>query len=310
MQRNLIIVAMLALAACNEGGSGSSYNDGFENQSAPMAVTESDMSGFMEMKQAAPAPPPNGNAVDNPTSQSFLAYRYNYGFSLPAKSVAATAKSHAQICLDAGPSKCQVLNSSTAAHNEDNVSANLSLRAQPAWLEIFKTEMQTSVEAAKGKMTNSGVSAQDLTRQILDTDARLKAQTTLRDRLQSLLATRNAELKDLLALERELARVQGQIESATTTLAVLRKRVSMSVVDINYQSQSVAVSQSAISPIGRALNNFVGQFAYGLSSVIGFFANILPWLIFVILPGLWLLRRWWRGRKTPKRSKPKPAAQS
>ncbi len=306
MKRYLIIAAALTLTACNEGGSGSSYNERFESQSAPMAVTDADMGRMMEMKQAAPAPPPNGNSVDNPTSQSFLAYRYNYGFSLPAKSVAATSKSHADICLKAGPAKCQVLNSSTSAHNEDNVSANLSLRAQPAWLEIFKTEMQSSVEAAKGKMTNSGVSAQDLTRQILDTDARLKAQTTLRDRLQSLLATRNAELKDLLALERELARVQGQIESATTTLAVLRKRVSMSVVDINYQSQSVAVSQSAISPIGRALKNFIGQFAYGLSSVIGFFANILPWLIFVILPGLWLLRRWWRGRKT---SKPKPVNQ-
>jgi len=147
---------------------------------------------------------------------------------------------------------------------------------------------------------------QDLTRQILDTDARLKAQTTLRDRLQGLLATRNAELKDLLALERELARVQGQIESATTTLNVLRKRVSMSVVDINYQSQSVAVSQSALAPIGRALKGFVGQFAYGLSNVIEFFAGILPWLIFVIIPGLWVLRRWWRGRNV----RPKPKAKT
>ncbi len=257
-----------------------------------------------------PVPPPNSprnpQSQDNPSSQSFLAYRYNYGFSLPAKSVAATAKSHAQICLEAGPNKCQVLNSSTSAYNKDQVSANLSLRAEPNWLDSFKSEIQSSVEAAKGDMTNNSVSAEDLTRQILDTDARLKAQTTLRDRLQRLLATRDAKLNDLLALERELARVQSQIESATTTLNVLRKRVSMSVVNINYQSQSVAVSQSALSPIGRALKGFVGGFSRGLADVINFLAAILPWLILVIIPGLWLMRKWWRGRQIRKSSVTKP----
>ena len=297
--KRLILASTLLLTAC-EGSQGL-----MEGSSAPMMAPPSPQIQRAESMDMAPAKTasPSGQSTENPTSQSFLAYRYNYGFQLPAKSVAATSKSHADMCLEAGPSKCQVLNSSTSSRNEDNVSANLSLRAEPQWLENFKTDLQSSVEAAKGKVTNSSVSAEDLTRQLLDTDARLKAQTTLRDRLQSLLATRNAELKDLLALERELARVQGQIESATSTLNVLRKRVSMSVVDINYQSQSVAVSQSSLSPIGRALKDFVGQFAYGLSNVIEFFAGILPWLIFVIIPGLWILRRWWRGRKTPSKTK-------
>jgi len=294
--KKLILPLTLLLTAC--GSQSQLMAD--SPQAVELQSMEMAQDGLMQSKAASsPASPSRVQGTNNPTSQSFLAYRYNYGFQLPAKSVGATSKSHADMCLKAGPSKCQVLNSSTSSRNEDNVSARLSLRAQPEWLESFKDDMQSSVEAAKGKMTNSGVSAEDLTRQILDTDARLKAQTTLRDRLQGLLATRNAELKDLLALERELARVQGQIESATTTLNVLRKRVSMSVVDINYQSQSVAVSQSALAPIGRALKSFVGQFAYGLSSVIGFFAGVLPWLIFVIIPGLWILRRWWRGRKTP-----------
>jgi len=291
-------IITLMTAGCNQLDGQFEVKDSMVG-SAPVVVQEAQTYIDGSVERVAPAKARNVQNSENPTSQSFLAYRYNYGFQLPAKSVAVTSKSHADICLKAGPSKCQVLNSSTSSHNEDNVSARLSLRAQPEWLETFKADMQSSIEAAKGKMTNSGVSAEDLTRQILDTDARLKAQSTLRDRLQGLLATRNAELKDLLALERELARVQGQIESATTTLNVLRKRISMSVVDINYQSQSVAVSQSALAPIGRALKNFIGQFAYGLSNVIGFFAGVLPWLIFVIIPGLWILRRWWRGRKTP-----------
>lgn len=305
--KKLIVPLALILSACGNSGSPNYGNSSSSMAGQDMAIESVVMqeaglqkrqvpAQYNTQSDTSPVTPPNSQD-QNPSSQSFLAYRYNYGFSLPARSVAATAKSHAQLCLDVGPSKCQVLNSSTTAYNEDNVAANLSLRAEPSWLDQFKSDMQSSVEAAKGKMTNNSVSAEDLTRQILDTDARLKAQTTLRDRLQRLLATRDAKLNDLLALERELARVQGQIESATTTLNVLRKRVSMSVVNINYQSQSVAVSQSALAPIGRALKGFIGGFSRGLGSVIDFMAAILPWLIFVILPGLWLLRRWWRGRR-------------
>lgn len=244
---------------------------------------------------AQPTAPPTETS-SNPVSQSFLAYRYTYGFSLPAKAVAGTAKSHAQICLDAGPAKCQLLSSNTNARSADYVNAYVNLRAEPNWLKRFTADIQSSIEAAKGEMTESGVTAQDLTRSILDTDARLKAQKALRTRLEGLLETRNAELPDLLSLERELARVQGEIESATSTLNVLRKRVSMSEVNINYQSQQVAISGSTMGPIARSMKNFFGTVAYSLSLVIDFIAAILPWLILVI-PGLWLLRRWWRRRK-------------
>jgi hypothetical protein len=292
MRHYIIGICALTLAACESPMDLSSGGDSFSKQDlAPMAT----MAERAESRTRSSAPQME---TDNPASQSFLAYRYNFGFELPANSVAATSKSHADLCLEAGTNNCQLLSSSTNDNNADNVTARLSLRAEPKWLENFLTDIQSSVTDADGKMTANSVSAEDLTRSILDTDARLKAQTTLRDRLQSLLATRDAKLPDLLALERELARVQGEIESATTTLAVLRQRVSMSRVDIQYQSRRNAVSQSAFAPLGHSLKSFLGNITYGLSNVIDFFAAILPWLIFVILPGLWLLRRFWRRRKT------------
>ena len=248
--------------------------------------------------QSRGMPPEAPTANDNPSSQSFMAYRYNYGFMLPVKKVSETAKYHAELCMKAGSRQCQVLHSSVNSNGDDYVNAQLQIRGEPKWLETFKAEIQSSVADADGDLTSSSVNAQDLTRQILDTDARLKAKKTLRRRLENHLETRDAKLADLLSIERELARVQGEIESATTNLNVLKKRVSMSVVDINYQSRSVAVSSNAISPIGSALKDFVRDISYGLASVIRFFAAILPWLIFVIIPGLWLLRRYWRSRKS------------
>lgn len=290
MQRWVLISALL-LASCQPAGMRITSDNA---SPAPMAMemAQADVSeGYS--KQSAPS----DSKPKNPSIQSFLAYRYNYTFALPAKAVKPTMEEHIQSCVSAGADVCQILRSYNSTQSDTNIRAYLSLRAEPVWLKTYAANMQSSVEEAKGEMRASDVTAEDLTRQILDTDARLKAQNTLRDRLQGLLETRNAELKDLLALERELARVQGEIESATTTLNVLRKRISMSVVDINYQSQSVAVSRSAFSPIARSLKGFVGTLAYGLSSVIDFFAAILPWLLLVILPGLWLLRWVWRRRK-------------
>lgn len=256
--------------------------------------------------QSAPSPMVDMGSSDRVESgsdpveaaPSYLAYRYDYAFSLPNSAVRSVAQSHVQLCLDAGPALCQLLSSSVNEYDADNVSANIRLRAAPGWLDDYTDTIKADIDDHDGALTSSNVSAEDLTRQILDVDARLSAQTTLRDRLSTLLETRNAELSDLLALERELARVQGEIESVTSTLKALRQRVDMSVVTLNYQSRARAVSSSAFSPIGRALKNFVRTLSNGLAGVIMFLATILPWLIFVILPGLWVIR--WALRRRNK----------
>lgn len=291
--KRILICGGLILAACTDSSVSSMGSEQYD-----MAVAPAPAPRMMKSAEAD-----NVGASDTtPVTSNYLAYRYGYDFSLPATAVKATAQRHADLCLGAGPSLCQILSQSTQDYEADNVSAAITLRAEPTWLEGFSEIMAGSVEDADGKLTSSRVSAEDLTRQILDVDARLSAQTTLRDRLQGLLETRNAELSDLLALERELARVQGEIESATSRLAALRQRVSMSVVDIGYQTRRRAVSSSAFAPIGGALKQFVSTLSEGLAAVINFLALLLPWLLFVILPGIWALL-WFIRRARAKRAK-------
>jgi len=141
--------------------------------------------------------------------------------------------------------------------------------------------MQICREAGPTKCQITGSNTNNLTNSDI---ARLKAQTTLRTRLENLLETREAKLPDLLALERELARVQSEIESATANLKALRARVSMSIVNLSYTSERVVV----------------GLVSNGLAGVIRFIAILLPWMIFLILPGLFALRWFWRRRKKIK----------
>jgi len=296
----LLGLSAIALIACDGADSGSPnerYNVMAEADFAPAPQV---------VVQEASTKIVNGREVVETTSKGadpagvYLAYRYGFGLVMPSASVKATADKHMQICRDAGPSKCQITGSNTNNYSETDIRANLSLRAEPDWLQTFITGMKADVAEVDGRVESENTSVEDLTRAILDTDARLKAQRTLRTRLGNLLETRDAKLPDLLALERELARVQAEIESATANLKALRARVSMSVVNLGYTSERVAVSRSAISPIGAALKDFVGTVSEGLAGVIRFFAAILPWMIFVILPSLFLLRWFWRRRKAVK----------
>lgn len=297
-------VTTLSFNACGSGSGSGDVNpsDGLEviQESGP-PVTISDINLKIRAPtasaqvQADIAPSPPQSPSGNPVAQTYLAYRYSYQFGLPADKVSETSKRHISLCMQAGSDLCQVLRANENIRSEDNVSASLELRAQPDWILQFRTRLESSVKDADGKILNSGVTTEDLTRAIVDTDARLNSQKILRSRLEDLVNTDGAELSDLLSLERELARVQGTIESATTTLGVYKQRVNMSIMSINYQSNPKIVTRRSVSPVGRALRNAVHTFSSALGSVITFIAALLPWMI-IIVPLFWFIRRLWRAR--------------
>ena len=293
----LLLPAVVGLSACEGGGNNAALERAAVTAGAPAPAPRMAMESAEMKRGRAEADMATGGEVEAP--QSMMAYRYNYGISLPAESVEGVMKRHMERCLDAGPASCQVLNASSQEHSDDFSSAYLSLRAAPGWLDEFRTGLEASLEASDGRVTSSSVSAEDLTRSIFDADARLQAQTALRERLLALLETRDAKLQDLLSVERELARVQAEIESATAQLKTLRQRVSMSVMDIRYESRTRAVTQSAFSPVVEALTGFFRTLSQGLASVIGFIAVALPWLLFVVLPGIALFRWVLRRRRKP-----------
>ena len=291
LKYGLMSLTALALIACADG---SNYS------ASSVAETSADF--------AAPAPQAlrdaktsaqtqNGSTTEAEAPGIFLAYRYAYGLVMPSKSVKATTDKHIQICRDAGPRLCQITGSNTNSYSDEDVRSNLSLRADPDWLVGFISGLKADVEDVDGNIQTETTSVEDLTRAILDTGARLKAKRTLRTRLENLLETRNAELPDLLTLEREIARVNGEIESATANLKALRARVSMSVVNISYTSERSAISSSSVSPIGAALKDFVSILSHTTGGVIRFAAFLLPLMLFVIIPGFLGIRWLWRRRK-------------
>lgn len=236
-----------------------------------------------------------------------LAYSYSYGVSVPARQVDQLRRRHEAACTKAGYRVCQVVSTSLREEGREDVRGELVIRAAPTWLSPFRTGLAGEAQSAGGKLLQSDVTSEDLSREIVDTAAQLNAKVVLRDRLKGLLADRPGRLADLLAVERELARVQGEIDSTQSQLAVMQARVAMSDVTISYGSMGVVATGGAWSPLARSVNDFLAIIAESLAALVRLVAWLFPWL----LAGgglLWVFRKRLPKLRWPARRKSAPPA--
>ena len=118
---------------------------------------------------------------------------------LPGDRLIGVMEGHAAACRSAGLRVCQLVASRRDGDPLDTLRGSLSLRAEPQWLQRFMKSVQSDALGAAGRVTAQWTTTEDLTREIVDTEATLRAKRALRDRLQQLLATRPGSLADLLA---------------------------------------------------------------------------------------------------------------
>ena len=311
MRLKTLIPAMAALgflAACGGSDGGGDY-DRPTASPPPSPVMEESAESYGGMRKTAndqsigsPSPEPDRPDAQ-PGAEQYIAYSHSLGLRLPKGGVDTMLQAHVEACRQAGTNTCIVINSNIYNSNEDYVSGNVSLRAKPDWIETFLGEIDEEAEEAGGEITSRSTRAEDLTRQIIDTDSRLEAQRTLQGRLEGLLERRDGTLGDLLQIERELARVTGEIESIEAQLKALRLRVSMSSLDISYETKVPPFSPSRSNPLGEAFGDFFYNLSAAIASVITAFAVGLPWLLLIgLFVWIWAKLIWPRIR----RSKPKP----
>lgn len=244
---------------------------------------------------AAQTPPPRAVVPTAPQ----IAYTYSYGLETPGRTAPELMRRHEAACKAAGPTKCQVVSSSSdRMAGSDYVMARLEMRAAPVWLDAFRNRLAGDAESVGGRVASASTGSEDLTRSLSDTGARLRALTTLRDRLQSLLATRSAPLDQLLATERELARVQGELDATQSALLTMQTRVAMSAITLDYQPTPTFASEGAFAPVSNALRGSLGVFMGSLGAVIYALSAILP-VALIVVPLVW----WWLKRRKRRPAK-------
>ncbi len=305
--RGVMLAAALLLAGCSEAAQDVSRESApaspeMATPSGPVAqrlearpAADADVAGATAGAAAAPAPL-------TAASVPLLAYVYTAAIEAPAKAVRPLAQRHEAACANAGPQVCQVTAVNVGAEGRDSVTAELTLRARPDWLRRFRNGLEGDARGAGGRVTGSGTETEDLTRAIVDTEARLRAQTALRDRLEKLLAERPGKLEDVLKVEQELARVQGEIDAMASGLAVMRTRVQTSTLTVSYRSAGVAAPDGVWAPLGSALRDALRNVVLGLAGLVTLLSWLLPFIA-LVAGGVWLWLRL-RPRRKPKTQPP------
>jgi hypothetical protein len=160
-----------------------------------------------------------------------------------------------------------------------------------------------------GEVESVEVNAEDVGEEYVDVTARVTNARRLEERLIQLLANRTGKLEEVLAVERELARVREEIERMDGRLRYLRTRVALSTVSITVHEPPPLLDRPGQNVIGQAAlqawRNFVRFLAAGIAAL----GYLIP--LGVIALGLaWIGRRWlgsWNERQPATAETAKPA---
>ncbi|XUU59464.1 DUF4349 domain-containing protein [Erythrobacter sp. HA6-11] len=294
MRKSLLLfgISALALAGCSQEGGDAVYEN--------VAVATADSEVVEEASPAIEAQRTGSEAANDIEPQSAtaapqIAYRYALGFRLPAAAIKPLQSKHADMCEARGPSVCRIISMQQADQDGEYAYGSLQIAVAAKSARAFSKELEASSEGAEATLISSSIQGEDLSKQIVDTEARLRARTLLRDRLMEVLRTRKGTVAELVEAERGVAQVNQEIDQARSWLNEVRGRVAFSQMSISYES-GARVTGGFSEPIRSAWGS--------LGGILGSMIAFLMVATTVILPlGLlaWLgFKLWKRVRKEPK----------
>jgi type IV pilus assembly protein PilA len=173
-----------------------------------------------------------------------------------------------------------------------------SLRVPADQLDICLAELKEL-----GRVTEESQAGEEVTQQHVDLVARLKNSRNTEARLSGVLAQRSGPVKEILEVEKESARVRGEIEQMEAEQQNLEHRVSFATIDLKLAEEYKAQLTLPAPSVGMQLRNaIVNGFRNASGSLLGIillFAEsgptLLLWLAILFIPARLLLRRYQRA---------------
>ncbi len=306
MRKTLICavsVTALTLTACSKprDDTDASYADGGETAVAAEAMTASEA--------APPAPPQRADAPSKalpelekiPTSLPQLAYEYDYRWKLEADAIGSLQRRHASLCEQQGPTSCQIIGMTKTGAESSEVEGVLEMAVATRQARAFGALLEDEALDAGAEQVSAEIASEELSKQIIDTEARVRARAELRDRLTEVLRTRKGKVSELVEAERSLAAVNEEIDQARSWLREMGGRVAYSRVTVRYETGGGA-GGNFLRPVKGALGS--------LGSIFGVIAALLILAGAVALP---LGAGWWAQNAVRRRfaaANPAPAAEA
>lgn len=303
MRHALILVIAGLVASCGK----QVHKDGptlrtFDVSEPPPAVQ-------MPRMARSPVPGSEGDAAAQETSPAApqIAYTYSMTYRLGARDVALVQQRHVALCDQLGPARCHVVAMAREADPVGSGQGTLTLVVEARLARAFQQRMDAAAAGAGGTLSSRGIEAEDLSKQIVDTAAKVRGKEALAQRLLALLSKRDGKVGELVEAERAYAEAQEELDAARSWLGAMNGRVAMSKVDVRYEGAAPA-GNSAWQPVREALGGAGEVLGASAARLVTLLLAALPWALALALLVLLARRRGWRLRPQWPRLRRAPAA--
>ena len=252
----------------------------------------------------APAPPSEPESGDTTASTDpiqvsvpELAYAYVLGYRIPGPRIAEAQQAHLTLCQRLGTTRCQLVSMRNGSSDQGYANASLQLRVASGIAQSFRADLTKAIADTGGRPAETNITAEDVSKDLVDTEARIRQREILVTRLTDMLRNRQGRVSELVEAERSVATAQEELDQAKGWLRELRTRVGLSQFTINYVP-AVAIEPSPRPQSGRLGDAILAS--AGMVFAIG--RNVLILLIFLTpwalmgLVGTLLVRRWYKRR--------------
>ncbi len=138
-----------------------------------------------------------------------------------------------------------------AGHHAHITSSSLTDDRYQATIRVPANKLSSLMQSLEsvGKVTSSRVSMDDVTTAYLDLEAALKNKRALRDRLRALLS-RATKVEDILKIEKELSRVQTDLDQMEARMKSMRSKVAQSTLNLSIKRQRIPGPLGAVTQSG------------------------------------------------------------
>jgi len=241
---------------------------------------------------AAPTPPSGIVAGMAPAQGQQFSYTHDWSLVMARAAVSPRFLRARERCLSDKALSCRLVSANISSGN-DVTSATLEVQLPHGKLDVFEKALMAPVageSAGDAQMIARSTQAQSVETEASDTARKVLQLTAYRDRLADIAKRPNLSVDDIIKVEAEEARVQGELDDATNQHRDLTDGIAR-------ESVTIQLAERVPPPPGRwsRLADDAGStLSDSAASALLFAIGALPWLP-IVAAAIMLVSWLWRG---------------
>ncbi|NDK55949.1 DUF4349 domain-containing protein [Pontibacter fetidus] len=181
-----------------------------------------------------------------------------------------------------------ITNSQTYSQ-EELIESNFTIKVTPEKLNT----LLTAIQGESIYLDNKSISAEDVTLQYVDVEARIKAKQAVKQKYLELL-NKTTNVQEILAIEVELQKVQEELEVVQAQMKALQQQVNYSTINLTMYQLVPASYSDRTSFSTRTISALSGGWRLFKDLLIGL---VYIWPLLIVAVAAIVGVRWYKGKR-------------